>query len=243
MIDKEIREVFDQIHAEEKLCNLALEATKKARNNGMPKFPMKRFMVAASFIVCFFIAYYMYFTPTSVISIDINPSLELTVNRFDKIIDITGYNDDGKVLKNSLHILYQNYQQAIEEILTSEKIAESISKNELLSIAVVEINKNQSEHILQFVTECTAEIKAHCYGIAYSEVSPAHSLGLSYGKYQVYVELQKYGYTIQPEEIADMKMRELQDILYSVQDSSVVDSAPDQGTFEKGHKRAGRKNH
>lgn len=90
MIDKEIREAFDQIHAEEKLCNLAFEATKKARNGSMLKFPVKRFMVAASFMACFFIAYYMYFTPTSVISIDINPSLELTVNRFDKIIDVVG---------------------------------------------------------------------------------------------------------------------------------------------------------
>lgn len=243
MIDKEIREAFDQIHAEEKLCNLAFEATKKARNGSMLKFPVKRFMVAASFMACFFIAYYMYFTPTSVISIDINPSLELTVNRFNKIIDVVGYNDDGKVLKSSLNILYQNYQKAIETILTSDKVSDSLSKNEFLSIAVVKINKNQGEHILQFVTECTAEIKAHCYGVAYNDVSPAHSLGLSYGKYQVYIELQKYGFTIQPEEIADMKMRDLRDILYSVQASSEDDSELNQGAFEKGHKWAGRKNH
>lgn len=57
------------------------------------------------------------------------------------------------------------------------------------------------------------------------------------------MELQKYGYTIQPEEIADMKMRDLRDILYSVQASSEDDSELNQGAFEKGHKWAGRKNH
>lgn len=59
----------------------------------------------------------------------------------------------------------------------------------------------------------------------------------------MYIELQKYGYAIQPEEIADMKMRDLRDILYSVQASSEDDSELNQGAFEKGHKWAGRKNH
>ena len=41
---------------------------------------------------------WLYFTPIAEISIDINPSIELRVNRFDQVISVDGLNGDGQAL-------------------------------------------------------------------------------------------------------------------------------------------------
>ena len=54
-------------------------------------------MKALPIIACFifllfsFSGYGLYFTKTSIISIDINPSIELNINRFDRVISINKY--------------------------------------------------------------------------------------------------------------------------------------------------------
>ena len=45
---------------------------------------------------------WLYFTPTMEISVDINPSIELGVNRFDRVISVDGYNEDGQALAQLL---------------------------------------------------------------------------------------------------------------------------------------------
>lgn len=66
--------------------------------------------MAACFVLCVALGgYHLYFTPTSIISMDINPSIELEINRFDKVIGVDGYNEDGENLVESLHMLNENY--------------------------------------------------------------------------------------------------------------------------------------
>ena len=65
---------------------------------------------------------WLYFTPMAAISIDINPSLELSVNRFDRVIAITGFNEDGQALSDALDVKYKNYAQAVEQILHHDSV-------------------------------------------------------------------------------------------------------------------------
>mgnify|MGYP006964182038 CR=1 FL=1 len=57
--------------------------------------------VAACLLLLFLGGRQFYFIPTVKISIDINPSMELGVNRFDRIVSVEGYNDDGKIWQMS----------------------------------------------------------------------------------------------------------------------------------------------
>ena len=58
--------------------------------------------------------YWAYFSPTCAISIDINPSVELAVNRFDKVISVDGIGKDGDALAESLDVRFLNYADALD---------------------------------------------------------------------------------------------------------------------------------
>ncbi len=218
-MEHKIKDAFQGIKAEDELkaqtkAFVYEEMAKKSR----PRRFFQRKLVYAlslSFILLLAVAggHHLYFTPTAIISMDINPSIELDVNRFNKVIGVTGYNDDGVDLAQSLDVLYLNYDQAIDEVIQSEKVAECLANNEFLSIAVVQMDEEQGEAILQYVSSCTTNhANAHCYGVNAEDVAEAHSHGLSYGKYNVYLQLSEY-LDINPEDVAEMTMRELRDLL------------------------------
>lgn len=51
-------------------------------------------------------SYWLFLVPTAFISIDLNPSLELSINRFDRVIAVQGYNDEGQAIADSLQLQY-----------------------------------------------------------------------------------------------------------------------------------------
>lgn len=62
---------------------------------------------------------YVFFTPTAYISIDINPALELGINRFDRIVSVEGYNAEAEELLAELDIRFLPYQEGLQELLES----------------------------------------------------------------------------------------------------------------------------
>lgn len=241
-MEPKIREAFDQIHADDRLK----ESTKAFIAQEMAKRQKKHmsfqwravYAAAACLVVCLAVigGYRWYFTPTSIISIDINPSIELNINRFNKVIGVHGYNEDGVDFAESLDVLYMDYNQAVDEILESETITQCLARNELLSVGVVEINEAQGEAILEYVSQCTADQQnTYCYGVNSEEVAQAHSLGLSYGKYMVYVEIQAYTTEITPEQANQMTMRELRDLLAQLQSANGESSDTQENSTQHGN--------
>ena len=91
------------------------------------------------------------------ISIDINPSVELGVNRFNRIISFESYNDDGQELVDSLDIKFMDYSEAVNQIVESEDITSLLSDGEILTIAVVGADNLQSQKIFSNIQSCTEE--------------------------------------------------------------------------------------
>lgn len=213
-MNREIKDAFDVIHADESLKQNTIHFINQKRRR--PVSTWKPVLVAAScflFIIGFG-SFHVYFTPTSVISMDINPSFELEINRFGKVIDAEGYNEDGSNLLQSLDLKYNNYKEAIHTVLSSNTMEEYLENNAFLSIAIVEIDETQGEEILDFVSTCTEnQENISCCKLQKENVIEAHSLGLSYGKYNTYLELQEAGIEITAEQANQMSMRELKDLL------------------------------
>ena len=220
----EWKEALDQIHADEALKQRTRQFVQQnmARQRRPPAMRVVRrtlYAACACLAMCLLAAgYYLYFTPTSIISVDINPSLELSVNRFDRVIDVTGYNEDGEQLAGTLDLLYQDFTQAVTQLLDSETVQTCLARDEFLSIAVVEIDPQQGQTILQYVSSCTAQHRnAYCYSLAPEEAEHAHETGLSYGKYKAYQEILAYTDAYTPEQINAMTMRQIRELLYSLQ--------------------------
>lgn len=63
---------------------------------------------------------YAYYTPYSYVSIDINPSLELYVNRFDKVIGVHAFNKDAELVLEAMQsVKNKGIETAVTDILDS----------------------------------------------------------------------------------------------------------------------------
>lgn len=88
-----------------------------------PKPYRKMMAVAAGFLLVLFLGggYGVYMTPRAYVDMDINPSIRLTVNCFERVIDIQPLNQDAEVLLES-KIRKNRLGECMQEIVTlSEK--------------------------------------------------------------------------------------------------------------------------
>ncbi len=218
MNDK-LKEIFHQIQAEEELKS-ATKMYLKRKTQGYTRARTKKlqYMAYAAACVCFLIMVFggrwLYFTPTAEISIDINPSIELSINRFDQVISVNSFNEDGQELLKALNVKFKNYEDAMEQILDNDKIITLLSNDEVMTITVTGPDGLQSSKLLSGVESCTAKQRnTYCYFASEEKVAEAHKLGLSYGKYRAYLELQLLDPNITPETIQGMTMREIRELI------------------------------
>lgn len=213
---EKLKEAFDQIQVEDELKSRTKEYIFHKTNGYTQKKTVNyRILLSAAACIILFVfsGYWLYFTPTTEISIDINPSMELAVNRFDRIISVDGYNDDGEKLAASLDVKYMNYSDAVNEILESDAVTSLLSENEIMSITVTGTSETQSSKVLSDIQSCTRERKnTYCYSARSEDVESAHELGLSYGKYKAFLELQSLNPDITVSDIQNMTMKEIKDL-------------------------------
>ena len=214
---EKIKQAFDQVQAEDGLKHSTSEYIfYKTRGYTQTKaVNYKRVLsVAACLLLLFLGGRQFYFIPTVKISIDINPSMELGVNRFDRIVSVEGYNDDGKNLADELDIKFMDYKEAVDRIMENREVEALLSRNEIMTISVAGKNEVQSTEILSNIESCTeAQKNTHCYYASSEEVEQAHEAGLSHGRYRAFLELRELDSDITAEELQNMSMREIWDMI------------------------------
>lgn len=229
-------QLFGGIRAEEALKDKT-RAYLAQKTRGYGETPPRRYPIYAGACACLlfllFGGYWLYFIPTAQISVDINPSIEMSVNRFDRVISVTDFNEDGRELSRTLDVKYKNYSDAIEQILHHETVAALLADNEVMTITVIGRDGQQSASILSGVEACAAQHhNTYCYFAPSEDVAPAHNEGLSCGKYRAFLELQRLDPDITPEAVQGMTMREISDLIDSLSPGS--GSAP-YDSQENGH--------
>ena len=180
----------------------------------------------------------VYFTPTVSVSIEINPWVELSVNRFDRVIAVSGRNDEGAALAEELDLRFLSCDEAIQTVL---------AENAVMDIAVTGADEAQCGRLLSQAESCTAGWdSAHCYHAGSEEAAAAREAGLSLGKYRMYQALQALDPAITAEKVRDMTMSQLQALLEALsgggdtsgtQDAGqgVGQTGTSQGTGQSGH--------
>ncbi|HJD33970.1 MAG TPA: hypothetical protein H9911_05435 [Candidatus Mediterraneibacter tabaqchaliae] len=252
---RKIRETFDMIHADEELKNKTREflakttgdyqkspelVPVKAGDADLPDAFYTRTRrpgrvsgvfrvipaVCCMLILMVFGGWQLYFKPVSVISIDINPSLELDVNRFDRVVDVKEYNEDGEKLAESLKILFMNYEDALEEIMDNESVQDYLAQDQVMSIVVAGEDEKKTQTVYSNVEECTqGQENTHCYHADSEVLEDAHASGLSYGKYMAYLELKELDPDISPGDVQGMPMREIRNRIEELQGNDIGNGA------------------
>jgi hypothetical protein len=104
--------------------------------------------VAASFLILIMLSsgVYAYYTPYSYVSVDINPSLELYVNRFDKVIGVHAFNEEAvQIIEASDGMKNKNVDDALELILNKAEDAGYLDKDGENNVMIVVSSKNAKE--------------------------------------------------------------------------------------------------
>ena len=161
--------------------------------------------------------YWLYFIPVVTISVDINPSIELSINRLDRVIDVKAYNSDGQTIVDTLDIQYQSYTDALNTLMDDPTIASLLSNDGIANITVV---GNDSDHCLKMVetinTTVQCEGKMQCHHGDQQILQGAHDCGMSYGRYALYQLLLEYYPNLTIEEVNAMSMCQIRDMLQDV---------------------------
>lgn len=216
-LNNRIKEAFANIHAEDVLKRSTKEfifqQTKGYRKQGRFSYMNQ----AAAAFICLLLAfcgwegYSVYFTAVSTISVDVNPSIELEVNRFDKVIAVQSYNEDGKIISDSLKIRFMDYGEAVDLLFQNEKMAQYLNKNQPVIVTVFGADEKRTDKMLANLTAYTASHEnVHCSAGDLRDVEAAHSMGFSCGKYRAYMELKELDPEADAEEIRGFTMHQIQ---------------------------------
>ena len=240
-VDEPIKRAFDQVRAGEELEERTRERLARVRAGRSRRRPAAALAAAAACLVLLLAGlggYQYYFTPTSVVSIDINPSLELGINRFDKVVTVQAWNDDGQALADSLELHLLDYRDALEQVVASQAVADRLAQGQLLSITVAGEDEGQCARLLAGAEGCTAgQGNVQCRHGDAEALEEAHHAGLSLGKYEAFLALQALDPTVTADDVSGLTMREILDWIGALESGSLGAGArPDgQGSGQSGH--------
>ena len=245
----EIKAAFESVHANDAMKARTMQfvsdtLAKKQKPYRRALFNKWAVAAYACLLLCAAAAgYALYFTPSLVISMDINPSIELQINRFGKVIGTNAYNEDGEALAQSVSLLHKDYDEAVKTVVQSESMQQYLKEDEFLSIAVVSENEAQSDEVYAAVSQYTQNKEnIECCKVNESDVADAHTFGLSYGKYRMYLEVLAYDQTITPEQVKGMTMREIKNLLDEEQQDTQSGQQNGNGSAQQGANQDGQGN-
>ncbi|HIY34375.1 MAG TPA: hypothetical protein IAA24_04585 [Candidatus Eubacterium faecigallinarum] len=233
--EKDFKDAFDRVHADKDLISdTKANIAKKAAYSEKKYFsPVKRTAMALAGIMVFILAgggYVSYASPVSSVSIDINPSVELRMNVYDRVVGVTGYNDDGEELAESLDVKNMYCTDAINEILQSEEVTAAQQDDGTVEVTVSSRMSNRSEELRQTICNGTPVNTQNVYCMYNQEdIEAAKEAGISTGKYRAYLELKEINPDITVDDVRNMSIREIRNMINSDDANSNTTNATGNG--------------
>lgn len=194
-------------------------------------------------VICVFLlagagGYAVYSRPVSFISIDVNPSIELAINRFDKVVSAKGYNADGQDILQHVPLKNISYLQAIDRLLQDAYYSRFLNRNSPLVLTVV---SDHSDAMLEQIhaNDSFQGLNALTYSSDAACMNEAHQHEMSFGKYRAFLELSQYDADITVEDCHGMSMGEIQNRIKTCQGHNGENEAG--GNPAKGHQNGHHK--
>lgn len=197
----------------------AIRAGRAARTERRPARPLTR-RAAIALAACLALAavgvggYAWTQAPCAYVAIDVNPSIELGINRLGNVASVRAYNEDGERLLQTLDLDGLAYADAMAAL--EERLRGYLADGATVEMTVVCDDERQAAKLEQVGVGClgaSGSGSVHCSHASSEEHHAAESAGMGLGKYRLYLELVDAGVNISPEEASAMTMRELRALL------------------------------
>lgn len=213
----------------------AIRAGRAARTERRPARPLTR-RAAIALAACLALAavgvggYAWAQAPCAYVAIDVNPSIELGINRLGNVASVRAYNEDGERLLQALDLDGLAYADAMAAL--EERLRGYLADGATVEMTVVCDDERRAAELEQVGVGCLSASgsgSVHCSHASSEEHHAAESAGMGLGKYRLYLELVDAGVDISPEEASAMTMRELRALLEDAGSASAGGSGSDAG--------------
>ena len=162
--------------------------------------------------------------PVAYVGIDVNPSVELTLNRFDIVVGTCALNDDGQRALDEAPCMWRTFDDAARELDGAMRAI--AGEGAVVEVSIDCDNENRYAALAAQSDNCFGcNGEAHCDRTNAEERQAAHDSGMGVAKYRVYQALREIGVDISAEECASMSMRELRNMLAE----NGIDEGEDEG--------------
>ncbi len=150
--------------------------------------------------------------PVAYVGIDVNPSVELTLNRFDIVVGTHALNDDGQQVLDEAPCMWRAFADAARDLDGAMRAI--AGEGAVAEVSIDCDNENRYAALAAQSNNCFGcKGEAHCNRTNAEERQAAHDLSMAVAKYRAYQALQEAGIDVSTEECASMSMRELRDLL------------------------------
>lgn len=150
--------------------------------------------------------------PVAYVGIDVNPSVELTLNRFDIVVETHALNDDGQRALDETSCMWRAFDDAARDLDSAMRAI--AGEGTVVEVSIDCDNEGRYAALAAQSNNCFGcNGEAHCNRTSAEERQAAHDSGMGVAKYRTYQALQEAGVDISAEECASMSMRELRDLL------------------------------
>lgn len=211
-----IKVMFDVINAEDNLKKntLSFLQGERIKREQKSRYVLKYAMVFAVLLIVIsgIGGYEMLHRAVSYISIDINPSIELGLNRFEYVVEASAYNEDGNEILKKVDLTGKSYTDAINDLLEQQEFIGYFEGNNRIDFTVV---SEKQDEIMQGIQSCSGYMQhnGYCHSADSELAEQAHEHGFSIGKYRAYMKLHGYDNTITEDECRDMTMKQIHDMI------------------------------
>lgn len=172
-----LRNAFDCIRAEEKLKKDTLvflqgaAQRRKAMRTGVIFKGMAAVFIALALVSGIF-TYNLYLTPHSYVDMDVNPSVGLTINRFERVIEVYAYNTDGEGIIAHLALKHQHYEAALTAFLEAVNEGGYMRNNTLVTVTLqTDDSVKEAKMLGDIQSEVSIFMSAH-HGAVQADVFP-----------------------------------------------------------------------
>lgn len=150
--------------------------------------------------------------PVAYVGIDVNPSVELTLNRFDIVVGTHALNDDGQRALDEAPCMWRPFDDAARDLDGAMRAI--AGEGAVVEVSIDCDNEGRYAALAAQSNNCFGcNGEAHCNRTSAEERQAAHDSGMGVAKYRAYQALQEAGVDISAEKCASMSMRQLRDLL------------------------------
>lgn len=224
--ENRIRAAFDSVGASESLkasTRSFLQEARQREDRKICRSIVSRRLRMTAQAVCAallmlaigFGGYGLLLVPVSYVSIDVNPSIELELNRIDRVISARAFNEDGERILECVSVDGKHYTDAIDALVESREMEPYLTENAALTFTVASCNRQKEDSLLGGVSGSLGCLRHGGMSVRtdLAMVGEAHECGLSLGKYAAYKMLQQYDSSISAEDCHNMTMSEIHGLL------------------------------